>query len=81
MIRLDMKNYNTTLTEKLQKYQHYHQARLTDQYEYLNLLIKKRVIEQANFTYSLQEKLWKNKQKQSKIKEEKQIKVIEYNKQ
>ena len=53
MIRLGMKNYNTTLTEKLQKYQHYHQARLIDQYEYLNLLIKKRVIEQANFTSSL----------------------------
>ena len=28
MIRLRMKNYNMVLTEKLQKYQSYHQAKL-----------------------------------------------------
>ena len=27
MIRLEMKNYNTMLTEKLQKHQHYHQVK------------------------------------------------------
>ena len=28
MIRLEIKNYNTILTEKQQKYQHYHQVKL-----------------------------------------------------
>ena len=28
MIRLEMENCNTKLTEKLQKYQHYHQVEL-----------------------------------------------------
>ena len=28
MIKLKMKNYNTILTEKQQKYQHYHQVKL-----------------------------------------------------
>ena len=28
MIRLEVKNYHTTLTEKLQKHQHTHQVRL-----------------------------------------------------
>ena len=28
MIRLEMKNYNTILTEKQQKYQHYNQIKL-----------------------------------------------------
>ena len=28
MIRLEMKNYNMTLTEKHKKYKHYHQVKL-----------------------------------------------------
>ena len=28
MIKLEMENYNTMLTEKLQKYQHYHLEKL-----------------------------------------------------
>ena len=28
MIRLEMKNYNMTLTEKQQKYQHYHPEKM-----------------------------------------------------
>ena len=28
MIRLEIKNYNTILTEKQHKYQHYHQVKL-----------------------------------------------------
>ena len=28
MIRLELNNYNTILTEKQQKYQHYHQVKL-----------------------------------------------------
>ena len=34
MIRLEMKNCNMILTEKLPKYQFYHQAK-SDKYEYL----------------------------------------------
>ena len=30
MVRLENKNYNTILTEKYQKYQHYHQVKLTN---------------------------------------------------
>ena len=30
MIRLKMKNYNTILTEKQEKYQYYHQVKLID---------------------------------------------------
>ena len=28
MVKLEIKNYNTILTEKQQKYQHYHQVKL-----------------------------------------------------
>ena len=53
MIILEMKNYNTILTENI-KYQPYHQAKLIN----MNILVKKyyhlikNMIEQANFTYS-----------------------------
>ena len=35
MIRLEMKNYNMILTEKLEKYQHYHQENLIN----INILL------------------------------------------
>ena len=65
-----MKNYNTILTEKLSKYQHYHEAKL-NKYEYLTgreILPSNRklIIEQAKFTYSPLGKAF-----------EKQIKTIE----
>ena len=55
MIRLDMKNYNMILTEKLPKYQLYHQGKV-DKYEYLTgkeilPFNQQQVIEQAKFTY------------------------------
>ena len=34
MIKLEIKNYNMTLTDKQQNYQHYHLAKI-DKYEYL----------------------------------------------
>ena len=58
MIRLEMKNYNTILTEKRLKYQPYHQAILIS----MNILLvkkyyhlikkKKKMMQQAKFTYS-----------------------------
>ena len=48
MLRLCMKNYNTILTEKQQKYQHYHQVKLTN----MNYLPVNKIIEQAKFSYS-----------------------------
>ena len=70
MIRLGMKNYNTTLTEMLQKYQDDHQVKLVNM---ISLQVKKilpsdqsRIIEQAKFTQSPLGKVF-----------EKQIKTIE----
>ena len=66
-----MKNCNAILTEKLQKYQHYHQVKLIS----MNIFTSKEIlpsdqstiIEQAKFTYSPLSKLFK-----------KQIKTVEY---
>ena len=38
MIRLEMKNYNMILTEKLSKYQHYNQGKLIS----MNILLVKK---------------------------------------
>ena len=40
MIRLEIKNYNTILTEKQQKYQHYHQVNLIN----MNILQMKKYL-------------------------------------
>ena len=45
-----MKKYNTILTEKQQKYRHYHQGK-AEIYEYFT--DHSRVIEQTKFTYSI----------------------------
>ena len=56
MIRLEMKNCNMVLTEKQQKYQHYHLKKLINmsilqvkKYCFLN---KDKIVEQAKFAYS-----------------------------
>ena len=75
MIRLDVKNYNLTLTEKQQKYQQ------IEKYEYLTReetlpSDQNRIIEKAKFTYYL---LGKAFEKQTKIIEEqgkKQVKTL-----
>ena len=56
MIRLETKICNTILTEKQQKYWHYHQAKLI-KYEYLTgeeilPFNQSQMMEQAKFTYS-----------------------------
>ena len=55
-IRLEMKNCNTILTEKQQKYQHYLLKKLINvnilQVKKYCLLIKDKLIEQAKFAYS-----------------------------
>ena len=65
MIILEMKNYNMTLTEKQQKYQHYHQLELIKN-EYVageEILPSNRcqIIEQTRFTFSPLGKAIKNK--------------------
>ena len=65
MINLKMKSYSTTLTKKLQKYQHYHQVKY-DKHEYLTGEVilpsdQSRITEQAKFTHSLSVKHLKNK--------------------
>ena len=65
MIRLEMKNYNIILIERLQKYQLYHQGKLVS----MNILRgqeifssnQQQIIEQAKFTYSPLGKSLKNK--------------------
>ena len=64
MIRLEMKNYNTILTEKQQKFWHYYQINWLNltllnwqiwvSYRYEEILPsdQSRVIEQAKFAYS-----------------------------
>ena len=44
MIRLKMKNYNMILTEKLPKYQLYHQAKFIN----MNILLVKKYYHQIN---------------------------------
>ena len=57
MIILEMKNYNVILIEKLRKYQPYHQKKLINTSvllvkKYYHLIKKKKIIEQAKFTFS-----------------------------
>ena len=73
MLRLCMKNYNTILTEKQQKYQHYHQVKLTN----MNYLQVNRIIEQAKFSYSPLGKAFEIQTKRIEEQGEKQIKAFE----
>ena len=72
MIRVEMESYIMILTEKQQKYQHYHLEQV-DRYEYLTSeeilpSDQRRVTEQAKLHILLEKKLQKNKQKQLRIK-------------
>ena len=49
MIRLEMKNYDTILTEKQQKFQDYHQVKFIEEILPSNQC---QIIEQTKFTYS-----------------------------
>ena len=65
MIRLEMKNYNMILIEKLLKYQLYHLTQ-TGKYEYLTgeeilPYNQKQIIKQAKFTYSPLQKVFAKK--------------------
>ena len=79
MIRLEMRSYNMTLTEKQQKYQHYHLEKKIDRYEYLAgeeilLSSQRQIIEPAKITYS---PLGKAFQKEKKTNKDQGIKQIE----
>ena len=73
-----MKNYNTTLTEKQQKYQHYHHVKLINmnllQVNKFHHLIK---VEHAKSTYSPLGKAFEKQTKTIKEQEEKQLKALE----
>ena len=66
MIRLGMKNYDTTLIEKHLKYQLYHLVKFISTGEDILSSNQQQVIEQTKFTYSPLGKAF-----------EKQIKIIE----
>ena len=78
-----MKNCNIIiLTKKQQKYQHDHLKKF-DKQEFVTgkeifPFHQSTIIEQAKFTYSLQEKLLKNKQKQLKNKGKNQLKLQKF---
>ena len=73
----DKKNYNMTLIEWLQKYQHYHQAKLIT----MNILLVKKYcflinnkqLNKLNLSNLLSEELLKNKRKQLNIKEKNKV--------
>ena len=77
MIRLKMKNYDTILTKKQQKYHRFCRKELNIsfiKYEYLTgrevlAFNQSQIIEQSIFTYSYEGKAFKNKQKRLEIKE------------
>ena len=81
MIRLEMKKYNTILTEKLPKYLLCHQKKI-NKYEYLTgeeILPsnQKQTIEQPKFTDSLLGKVFEKQIKTVENQGEKQIKAIQ----
>ena len=77
-----MKNRNNILTDKQQRYQHYHPKERIDKYEYLtgeeivpfNL---RKIIEQAMFEYSPSGKAFEKQTKTIEDQGEKQIKALE----
>ena len=66
-IRLEIKIYNTILTGKHEKYQHYHLEKLINmnilQVKKYYLLIKQKLIEQVKFTNSPLEKAFEKQKK------------------
>ena len=75
MIRLDMKNYNTILTENQLKHQPYHQAKLITGEEILPSN-KQRIIERAKFTYSPLGKAFKKQIKTIEDQGQKQVEAL-----
>ena len=78
-IRLEMKNYNTRLIERLQKYQLYHQAK----YEYLTgeeILPsnQQQIIEQAKFTLSPLGKAFEKQTKTNEDQGKKQVNALTF---
>ena len=81
-IRLEMKNYNVILIERLQKFQLYHQAKLISKYEYITgdeilPFNQHQIIKQDKFTYSPWVKAFEKQTKTIKEQGEKQIDVLE----
>ena len=81
MIRLEIKNYNRTLIEKLQKYQLYYQAKIY-KFEYLTgeeilLSNQQQIIGQVKFTYSPLGKAFEKQKKTIEYQGEKQIEAIQ----
>ena len=82
MMRLEIKNYNTILTEKQQKYQHYHLEKFINMnilqvIKYYHL-IKEELQNKLSLYLLQQEKLQKNKQTNTiEDQGKKQIKAIE----
>ena len=75
MIRLEMKNYNMILLEKLPKYQPYYQIKLIN----MSILLpsnQNQIIEQTNVTYSPFGKAFENQIKIIEDQGEKQVEAL-----
>ena len=80
-IKLEMKNYNMILIERLQKYQLYHQVKLISMNTYLTgeeilLAGKQQMIEQAKFTYSALGKAFEKQTKTIVDQGKKQVEAL-----
>ena len=77
MLRLEMKNWNMALTEKQQKYQHYHPEKLINRIFYRRKILlsdQRRIKQQAKFANS---PLGKGFEKQTKTIEQQGKKQVE----
>ena len=70
MIRLEIKNYNTVLTEKQQRYQDYHPCKKILPFD------QSWMIEQAKFIYSSLKRAFAKQIKTSENQRKKQVKTI-----
>ena len=82
-IRLEMKNYNTILIDRLQKYRLYGQAKLIStnillvkKYYHLLPFNQQQIIEQAKFTYSPLEKAFEKQTKTIEDQGKKQVDAL-----
>ena len=80
MLRLEMKNWNMALTEKQQKYQHYHPEKLINRIFYRRKILlsdQRRIKQQAKFANSPLGKAFEKQTKTIEQQGKKQVEPLE----
>ena len=80
MLRLEMKNWNMALTEKQQKYQHYHPEKLINRIFYRRKILpsdQRRIKQQAKFANSSLGKAFEKQTKTIEQQGKKQVEPLE----